>query len=378
MRRRRGVVAWVLAWLAVLMLLALASTLGARVSGPCSDCHTMHNSQDAAPMAYGFTGSSYEAKSDPNANLLITDCLGCHSALDGSTWKDSTTGAPIVFNTSEPNYGASSDGGTTRQGLAAGNFYWAGQDDANGHNIMAADGSLSTAPGNSVGCGGDSCHNNLDRPYGGAGFLNGRSACTGCHMVSGSVSPSVTGWHHKDDAGPIVNTAEQGWYRFLAGHETGDGHGVAGLEDDDWEHTTSSSDHNEYLGSTGDKTDSQAMAREGNTMSGFCAGCHGNFHEQNTSPAGSSPWIRHPSDAVIPAGGEYTAFIAYDPLVPVARASLGGTASPAVTPGSDMVMCLSCHRAHASPYYKMMRWDYRSGDLSTSLSGCGVCHTKKN
>lgn len=378
MSRRRGAAAWRMALLAGVLLLALVPGLGARVSGPCSDCHTMHNSQGAAPMAYGFTGSGYAPKADPNANLLVTDCLGCHSALDGSTWRDATTGAPIVLNTSEPDYGASSDGGVTRQGLAAGNFYWVGQDDANGHNIMNSDATLLTAPGNTVGCGGDSCHNNLDRPYTGAGFLNGRAACTGCHMVSGSSTPSVTGWHHKDDAGPVVNSADQGWYRFLAGHETGDGHGVAGLEDDDWEHTTSASDHNEYLGGSGDKTDTQAMAREGNTMSGFCAGCHGNFHEQNTSPAGGSPWIRHPSDAVIPAGGEYAAFIAYDPLVPVARPSLGGAASPAVVPGSDMVMCLSCHRAHGSPYYKMMRWDYRSGDLATSLSGCGVCHTRKN
>lgn len=381
--RAAGAYAWTArgaraACLALASALLLAAVAAARVSGPCSDCHTMHNSQDAAPMAREFTGSGYESRSDPVPSLLVTDCVGCHSSLDGSTWRDSVTGAPIVLSTSEPTFGASADGGATNQGLAAGNFYWVGQSDANGHNILTADATLGTAPGSAVSCGGDSCHDNLNRPYTGSGFLNGRTACQGCHMVSGDAEPSVHGWHHKDDAGPVIASGSQGWYRFLAGHKDGDGHGVSGIEDDDWERSVSASDHNEYLGGAGDKTDTRGMAAEGNTMSGFCSGCHGNFHEQNAVVGGSSPWIRHPSDAVIPATGEYAGYVSYDPLAPVARPSLGGAASAAVVPGTDMVMCLSCHRAHASPYRKMMRWDYHSDDLATSLSGCGVCHTRKN
>jgi hypothetical protein len=42
-------------------------------------------------------------------------------------------------------------------------------------------------------------------------------------------------------------------------------------------------------------------------------------------------------------------------------------------------MCLSCHRAHASQYSDILRWDYnnifaRSGAPET---GCLTCHTKK-
>ena len=126
-------------------------TLEARVTGECSNCHTMHNSQGGSPMAYELSGGSFSSTANPNAMLLVTDCVGCHSAIDGSTWQDSTTGAPIVYNVSAPSYGASSDGGTTHQGLAAGNFYWVDQDDAYGHNIFSDDANLNEAPGESLG-----------------------------------------------------------------------------------------------------------------------------------------------------------------------------------------------------------------------------------
>jgi predicted CXXCH cytochrome family protein len=65
---------------------------------------------------------------------------------------------------------------------------------------------------------------------------------------------------------------------------------------------------------------------------------------------------------------------------PVARPNLSQLpANPnMVRPGTDVIMCLSCHRAHGSPYYKMMRWDYTSTNLLDVLSGCIVCHTSKS
>ncbi|MEW5772453.1 MAG: cytochrome c3 family protein [Thermodesulfobacteriota bacterium] len=368
-------------WRAVpaLLLAALflaAPPASAEVAGPCSNCHTMHNSQNAEPMAWSYSGASKVADSTPNSHLLVTDCLGCHTASDGATWKDAVTGAPIVFSMAEPGFGASSDGGTTRQGLAAGNFYWVTQDDSFGHNIMSDDATLNVAPGDQSGCGNDSCHVNLDRGYTGSGHLQGRSACLGCHLVSGGSTPSVTSWHHAKGSTGLVDSAAKGWYRFLGGHEAGDGRGVSGIEDADWERIPTSSDHNEYLGRDGDKTGRGGFAVLGNTMTGFCTGCHGNFHVQDTTVGGSSPWLRHPSDAPLPSSGEFASYVTYDPLVPVARPVLSGVSST-VTPGADMVMCLSCHRAHASPYFKMLRWDIRSANLATALAGCGVCHTRK-
>jgi len=58
------------------------------------------------------------------------------------------------------------------------------------------------------------------------------------------------------------------------------------------------------------------------------------------------------------------------------------TPSDTVTPGSDCVMCLSCHRPHGSPYPDMLRWDYTEqiagGGGLTDDRGCFYCHTKKN
>ncbi|QJA05750.1 hypothetical protein FVE67_02585 [Thermosulfurimonas marina] len=52
-----------------------------------------------------------------------------------------------------------------------------------------------------------------------------------------------------------------------------------------------------------------------------------------------------------------------------------------MTPGSDAVMCLSCHYAHAGPYPDMLRWDYRTcvaGGGENPKCGCFVCHTTKD
>jgi cytochrome c553 len=67
----------------------------------------------------------------------------------------------------------------------------------------------------------------------------------------------------------------------------------------------------------------------------------------------------------------------------VARTDVSAV-SDTVNPGGttdDIVMCLSCHGAHATNFYKLMRWDYNGdegGDLAEQLSGCIVCHTSKN
>ena len=124
------------------------------------------------------------------------------------------------------------------------------------------------------------------------------------------------------------------------------------------------------------------------TMTGFCCGCHGNFYIEQEN----GEWIRHPSDAVIPTTGEYQyAFGSpgsgadgiYDPLVPVARPNFTDFTTGAkgtVEIGTDMVMCLSCHRPHGSPYDDLLRWNY--GDMiaggGDSTTGCFACHTRKD
>lgn len=340
----------------------------AKVSGVCGDCHTMHNSQDGADTA---TEGPYTA-------LLMDDCVGCHSSGEYSTTYDlGVSKVPVVNYTS----------GEPTTYLAGGNFYWVadsgGNKDAKGHNVLGISGvdSLSFAPGG-FDCGGNNCHKSLAEKQDIISVFG--SGCQGCHL-----RPA----HHADDSATVTGAASpstDGYYRFLSAHATGGDHGVCGIEDSDWQATHSAGDHNEYLGFSGNNEDGGpiygAFVNLGNTMTAFCCGCHGNFHLEQSS----GEWIRHPSDAVIPDTGEYAdAFGAngtgtgnYDPNVPVARPNFTDFTGPKSTVeiGTDMVMCLSCHRPHGSPYDDLLRWDY--GDMlangGDSTTGCFACHTKKD
>jgi hypothetical protein len=124
------------------------------------------------------------------------------------------------------------------------------------------------------------------------------------------------------------------------------------------------------------------------TMSGFCATCHGYFHFLDSGGQFGvgddiiSPFTRHPTDVILPTDNpidtEYESYTTYSVVAPVARTLVPSSISSAVTPGSDVVMCLSCHGAHATNYDDMLRWEYRSGTLATAIAGCSVCHTDKN
>jgi len=332
----------------------------AKVTGSCADCHTMHNSQDGTNMIHN---TSIDGTGGPDGggytSLTRGTCVGCHTGTVNAG------PIPFVNSASEP---------TTT--LAGGNFYWVAQSggSAKGHNVkgipgMTEDAVLTTAPGgeDTGTCSDNTCHQSLFEPDG----LD--TGCQGCHLA-----PE----HHatqQADGAPAL--AANGFFRFLSGHSSG--HGVEGIEDDDWQYTKGPADHNEYLGKIDDPTDKGGFWSIGeNTMTAYCTGCHGNFHIQRDGSTTSANWIRHPSDAVLPNSGEYMAYTVYDPDVPVARPSLDSYTGPSATvePGTDLVMCLSCHRAHGSPNDDLLRWDY-SGMVAgsgTSDTGCFKCHTLKN
>ena len=127
-----------------------------------------------------------------------------------------------------------------------------------------------------------------------------------------------------------------------------------------------------------------------NSITGFCTTCHGKFH---SSGAGqdyvengvSGAFLRHPTDYVIPNRDEYSAYTNYSITAPVARPTLYTASSSEVTPGTDMVMCLSCHKAHGTQYDYKLRFDYNAmtaggyTNVSSSIAegGCFNCHTTK-
>lgn len=361
-----------------LLLFALCSLfstlpLDAKITGNCSNCHTMHNSQDGVAAAtYGADGKPWKG-SGPYQCLVRGNCLGCHGM--GRSSKIETIGGSAIPQV----YHIDSIGD-----LAGGNFAYiigakgSGPSDRKGHNVIELndlDDVLTDAPGR--------YHNNT--------VSNTELTCAGnngCHgwrafSNSGSGLGSLKGAHHQNIDGKCdVADANGNSYRFLRG--------VKGLENNGtykWQNYNSSN-HNEYFGDTvpmgSTCTDCHGpttmyLRPSNNTISGFCATCHGNFHVL-TGIGGdtASPFTRHPTDILLPSTGEFAGYTTYNIIAPVGRQTVYDAMSNVVTPGNDVVICLSCHAAHGTDYPSLLRWDYKSATLSTALSGCNVCHTSKN
>jgi len=115
------------------------------------------------------------------------------------------------------------------------------------------------------------------------------------------------------------------------------------------------------------------------SVSRFCAICHGNFHNEvgTTDDCGAeSPWLRHPTDVLIPAdwiiGDEGNVLTGSDyKNNPVGYDNADDT-------GQRMATCLSCHRAHGTGNNDLLRWDYTTQQAgSTTAYGCLGCHNKQ-
>lgn len=344
--------------------------LEAKVTGVCSTCHTMHNSQGGQPMAKEYSTASTGLVDDasPNAALLINNCIGCHFNI-GTTTIDSNN-TPIALNAQDPAVSA----------LAGGNFYYTatglGATDNKGHNvknISAQESSPMDVPPGFKG--------SVTLPNGGTGPASWASQLTcagiyGCHgdrTIADEVK-AIFGAHHQNVNIDNTSIADKVYnsYRFL--------YGIKGAEDSDWEKTVLSNDHNGYHGNS--------LYGSVNTMSYLCGECHGNYHANTnlggTSEVGdSSPWRRHPADFAFSGvrdnnytGSEYASYTTYNVIAPVAESS--PTTTNSTVSSTSIVMCLSCHRTHASPYFKMMRWDYKGWPGNGQTNGCNVCHTSKN
>ncbi len=325
------------------LALSFSANIGqAKVSGPCSNCHTMHSSQDGQALVQG----------GPATTLLIDDCVGCHSSNTADTIVD---GTPIVYNTVPPD-----------KPLAGGNFHWVaqagGENDVYGHNVwgISAEDSYITAaegaPGGEGGTGCKTCHQSLalnpsaTDNTGTDPIALGKNGCQGCHI---EVS------HHDDS---------NNWFRFLKGHKSAN-HYVTGIESPNWEQNpTAPENRNVYRGADTDYPTGSGLSST-HSISAFCSGCHTNFHEYMGE---SSPWIRHPNDILLPTTGEYAG---YDPLTTYSNEAPVAYLDPANTIRAEAVVtCLSCHRAHGSDQPDMLRWDYT--DMGTG--GCYTCHTLKH
>lgn len=287
----------------------------------CAGCHTMHNSQDGQLVDPDSpTGNAYLLKDSTPSDT----CLDCHAG-----------------------YGQLSvDGQTLGPG---GDFYWITQDVSweghsgtevvegreHGHNIdapghgVATDSVLTTSPGGSynssyLGC--NSCHD----PHGEDGnprLLYG----------IGETAANYVGGYNFTEAAPV-----------LIGNSRRTGIADTGAE--------KLAQHTAYISG----------------MSDWCSNCHAGMH------SGMTTNMVHPVD--IGLGSElsanYNAYVttgdltgtqatAYLPLVPFEDVA-NTTASTSGPTATSRVMCLTCHRAHASPYPDAGRWDFGETELSAS------------
>jgi hypothetical protein len=312
----------------------------------CNGCHTIHNSED---------GTFVDPDSPSGNGYLLRDasatdvCLGCHATRLGAVWGDDPLAPPPE--------------------LGGGNFTFLLEDNINdghagaqnpilgyeaGHSVIAPskgagpDGKLSVAPGGT--------------------FPASLLSCTSCHDP------------HGNDAFRLlygIGPVQDGVATFTAPGPIGEDIGLSGAEAND--------NHSAY--------------RSG--MSAWCGNCHGNFHDE----AGGR--LIHPSGSAI-GGGIATAYnlyngtdditggiaaTAYLAAVPFEdpAATMSSTAGPSAT---GQIMCLTCHRAHATSAPDAGRWDfnvtflhedgvesgsYQIPDPYSSLnqrSLCNKCHAK--
>lgn len=308
----------------------------------CDGCHSMHNSPENP-----ITGN-------PNESLMkgsdsTSTCLNCHNGAGG--YHINSADGSNLNGGGDFGWLANEYSATVRGNVAA----YAG--DNAGHNVVSidfglnADGALATAPGGTydatlLGC--TSCHDAHGQ------VLDGTAGGSLPVGTSGSYSASAP-------AGTI-----KGNYRLLgdslyeAGHNINDGFAFT---------------NNAPIALS--NASSGTQVRYGSGMSQWCANCHTDYLV--TDP--DSMLGKHPTAVTLSKDGydaNYNSYVAtgnftgtvataFDPLVPFETGSTDQatlvTAGVTSTVGADansLVMCLSCHRAHASAFNNMGRWDFET------------------
>lgn len=304
--------------------------------GACNGCHSMHNPR-VGPNDWLLKGS------DPSSI-----CLNCHAGV----------GSPNSANIASPDGSAMTPGG---------DFYWlkksfawvggSSPGNSHGHNIIAldfgytADTSLSTAPGGTYSAA-NLCCNSCHDPHG---------KVRGGFAVSGSGSYGAT---------PISGTVP-GNYGLLgdSGYDGGkQAQGFAFTNDAPVARKNSAIKYGE--------TDTSHVDY-GSGMSEWCANCHISFLTDEHNKKAMKTGFEHPSGndehletEMVENYNRYvktgdlsgSAATSYLALVPFERGATNASMlDPTSTQGPDNssnVMCLTCHRAHASAFRAIGRWDF--------------------
>jgi len=345
-------------------MMVLAALLGVGLScaasfhkggaGNCAGCHTMHNSENDMTANAG-AGASLLRASDSSSI-----CLNCHAGAGGPN-------IPSVF---------SFDGSAMTPG---GDFYWItkgftwmdGTSPAarHGHNVVASDFNLLADP------------NRLRAP--GGNYPSDSLSCISCHDPHGESEQGTAGsglpvsgsgsYGEVAAAGTIL-----GNYRLLGDSN----YSVDGFSFPADAPIARQNKHLPFAESDSSHVD------YGSGMSEWCGNCHAGVLSRNHEVGNGS--FEHPAgnqeklEADIIS--QYNAYIrtgdltgvaatAYLQFVPFERGvNDSQMLDPTSTQGPDVssnVMCLTCHRAHASAFPYAGRWDFTANLLVDSHPAVG-------
>lgn len=340
---KKSILALTITLVCTAVVAVFSGTGYAAITGSCSSCHTMHNSQDGGAMAKDGSGNPLTT---PYAHLTMSTCIGCHFSASESIPAPKIDGRYNVDSTAGGTF--KDTGGAEGEVVAS---------DSGVHNVDIA---LSAAIGED-----DIFDSVIPGLASGTGMNNGKGSidpndltCAGANGCHGDASiedndGGIRGFHHG---------AKSGW-RYLQIADDGDavlGNGAA-----DWELAISNGgggEHNVY------SSDPSAGINK------LCANCHPNFHGAGNTQDDGGNWIRHPTDNTIPATWEPTVDYRDNPFAFAEIGSMNTTDDYTVT--NAQVACISCHRAHGSPYDDILRWNYAAQDAGSDTAyGCLGCHT---
>ncbi len=362
----------------------------------CDGCHVMHNASNGKSVT---TKGGQPARSDKTNPFLLqgsdqsSTCLNCHSGTGSYKVADLAAADQIPPG----NYTPGGDFGYLRKNYSWTTSYGSSKTsvgDRHGHNVVAKDFGL-TSIDNS-------------RAPGGA-FMTGTGiaafACSNCHdphgryRLQGSTSQPVIRGPMKNDAAinPIVAsgsyaipagvdmaTEAVGVYRILAGKDYRPASNPGFPFANDPPVAVSPETFNQV------ETAGEVRVAYGQGMSEWCQNCHTYIHLDNYAtgadglvhPAGNGAKLRQLQADIYNkyrGSGDLTGTFQYTSLVPFesqetdltklgpAATSTDAPGSPvaadsifAAVPNTSNVMCVSCHRAHASAWNSSLRWNMDS------------------
>ncbi len=336
----------------------------------CGGCHTMHSAKDTTVGAL-LQGSDQSST-----------CLNCHGA-------GSTLSSYHVYTNPVPAAGVPPANMTP-----GGDFAWLGKTytftvrgtattelgQTHGHNIIAQDFSLTvdtdnpTAPGGTFASANlkcNSCHDNHGQLRRIGGDTTYTWARTGAPIIgSGSYNTSA------------VPTATQavGAYRLLRGA----GDSSQGVTYNGVFVATAPSTYNQSE-ATNQVRVAYGAPDTTNTVGQWCATCHPNMHssgnyvhpvDQKVSSTIMNNYNSYVSSGIM-TGSASSAFLSLTPFAEstgdFAVLKTHASNSNAYLQGMDVnsqVTCLSCHRAHATGWPEMLRWN-NEGEFITYADASG-------